>query len=90
MARAARLPSSTASTTSRPPLTQSPPTKYFELVVWLVSGDSHALVPELNALALLEQGNQARLSERGDHHVGRQSARGAGNRLREAASAGIR
>ena len=30
---AARLPSATASTTSRPPLTQSPPAKYFGLLV---------------------------------------------------------
>ena len=33
MARAARLPSATASTTSRPPLTQSPPAKYRGLPV---------------------------------------------------------
>src|ERR1017187_2522547 len=33
---AARLPSATASTTSRPPFTQSPPAKYRGLLVWPV------------------------------------------------------
>ncbi len=36
MPRAARLPSATASTTSRPPLTQSPPAKYLGWAVWPV------------------------------------------------------
>src|SRR5258708_26485543 len=37
IARPARVPSATASTTSRPPLTQSPPAKYRGFVVWPVA-----------------------------------------------------
>src|SRR6266571_5920554 len=52
-------------------------------------GDCHALVLQFHSAALLEECQQARLSQRRDHHVGRQAEIRARHGPREAAPARV-
>src|SRR5436309_668598 len=52
-------------------------------------GDGHALVLQFHSATLLEKRQKARLSQRRDHHVGRQAEVRARDGLREAAPARV-
>ena len=62
----ARLPSATASTTSRPPFTQSPPAKYFGFDVCPVARSTTTRPLPLDPARLRKQLQQRRLPNRGD------------------------
>ena len=73
IASAARLPSATASTTSRPPFTQSPPAKYFGFAVCPVARSTTTRPSSSSTSAhTLQKLRQRRLPDRRNHQIARQ------------------